>query len=374
MTMAQGGISGSTNVVTLGTADDKTDQIMIEDWEFIQNLERLKKLRSFLQQEAVYIHPEDSTALSFGKLNLLQGGYPGRAPTQEEWSALEFHTQTLFRLLTDPLRRRFLMGDIPPLLSKLPALLMFVALLALIGAAVVPSFFGIGASGAITLPFYLVWLTSLGALGSVAFIGMNALSVQQDVTFDLNNPRLMMLRIVLGALFGLVLTLPFGFQGFMVFIAGIVHGSGGSPTLPAELAASPKISITTQAMLLLLPFVLGFSTSLVITVLNRLVDAIQAFFGRTGTSERAQTDAAPSKSPFSGKSTSRPGDQTKENHSNKAGGFHAQNDTPTDFKFRPSATISRMKKLFLLILLLNALSYHAIRSHSRPPPKNRARG
>jgi hypothetical protein len=56
----------------------------------------------------------------------------------------------------------------------------------------------------------------MGAIGSVAFIGMNALSVQQDVTFDLNNDRLMVLRIVLGALFGIVLTLPFGFTQFSV--------------------------------------------------------------------------------------------------------------------------------------------------------------
>ena len=37
----------------------------------------------------------------------------------------------------------------------------------------------------LALPFYLVWLMSLGASGSIAFIGMNALSVQQDVTLTL---------------------------------------------------------------------------------------------------------------------------------------------------------------------------------------------
>ena len=38
--------------------------------------------------------------------------------------------------------------------------------------------------------------------------------------------------------------------------------------------------LTTQAVFLLLPFVLGFSTSLVILILNQFVEAVQAFFGR----------------------------------------------------------------------------------------------
>ncbi len=41
-------------------------------------------------------------------------------------------------------------------------------------------------------------------------------------------------------------------------------------------------------MLLLLPFVLGFSTSLVIMILNRLVGAVQAFFGKSGTGDGSQ--------------------------------------------------------------------------------------
>src|SRR5712692_2664941 len=66
------------------------------------------------------------------------------------------------------------------------------------------------ATKSLMLPPYIVWLTALGALGSIAFIGMNVLSVQEDATFDLTNERLMILRIALGGLFGLILGLPFG--------------------------------------------------------------------------------------------------------------------------------------------------------------------
>jgi uncharacterized BrkB/YihY/UPF0761 family membrane protein len=107
---------------------------------------------------------------------------------------------------------------------------------------------------------------------------MNALSVQHDITFDITNRRLMLLRITLGALFGLVLTLPFGFVGFMQFI---INSLGQS--LPAEIPA--PTTFWAKATLLLLPFVLGFSTTLVITIMNRLVESVQAFFGKTGASE-----------------------------------------------------------------------------------------
>lgn len=129
--------------------------------------------------------------------------------------------------------------------------------------------YGIGVA---VLPYYLLWLMSLGAIGAFAFIGMNALSLQEDVTFDLTNSRLIILRITLGSLFGLVLTLPFGFDGFLVFCRSINAGTG--------VGAVEKPDFTVQAILLLLPFVLGFSTSLVILILNRAVDAVQGFFGR----------------------------------------------------------------------------------------------
>ncbi len=266
----------------------ETSDVSINDEQFIRDLRRLKELRSFFIQEAVNISSEDPTLLSFGRLNLLQYSFKGRAPTQDEWSQVEFHTQALFRLLNDPLRRRFILGEIPSWVSALPILLAVVALLSLIGAIVVQDkdLLRLGTIGANTLPFYLVWLMSLGSIGSVAFIGMNAISVQQDITFDLTNRRLMILRITLGALFGLVLTLPFGFEGFREFIVAISR-----PPATGEMASPQRFTVTSQALLLLLPFILGFSTSLVIMILNRLVDAVQAFFGRTGSIERAQTPA-----------------------------------------------------------------------------------
>jgi|SRR5215470_17061467 len=92
---------------------EERQDIRINDEQCISDLQRLKDLRSFFIQEAVNVDRADASSLAFGRLNLLRFNHSGRAPTEEEWKRVEYHTQTLFGLLTDPLRRRFILGDIP---------------------------------------------------------------------------------------------------------------------------------------------------------------------------------------------------------------------------------------------------------------------
>jgi len=111
---------------------------------------------------------------------------------------------------------------------------------------------------------------------------MNAISVQQDATFDITNDRLIILRILLRALFSVFLTLPIGFSTYTHFFETL----WGSEPTPSE--------ITLNAFLLLLPFILGYSTSLVIMILNHFLDAIQTFFGHRG-GEAPGASPSPSK-------------------------------------------------------------------------------
>jgi hypothetical protein len=246
----------------------------INDRHFIGDLDRLKRLRSFLMGEAVSV--KDATAGSFGRLNLLRYKRDGRAPEPAEWSDVEDHTRALFDVLTEPQRRRFVFGEVPTWLAMLPIGLALVATVALILAIVnVRPYWD--------FVCYVIWLMSLGALGAVAFIGINALYVQHDVTFNVTNLRLTLLRITLGAIFGLVLTLPFGFSAFQNFTNAILKNG------PLNWDASDRGK---ETLALLLPFILGFSTPLVITVLNRLVDAAHALFGRTGMPESTQGGSA----------------------------------------------------------------------------------
>jgi hypothetical protein len=284
----------ANGIVRAGTGGSHLD-VWIDDEQFICDLGRLKDLRSFLIQETVLTGDAESSALSFGQLNQLRFRGNGRAPTEEEWTAVERHTQLLFALLTLSLRRRFVLGGLPSAIAWLPICFAAVALVSLLLAVVAGRIdvFGFRSITGNVFPFYLVWLMSLGAIGSIAFIGMNALSVQEDATFDLTNSRLMALRISLGALFALVLTLPTdGFNSFVTFCSQILH--------PGETPASSsagQLGLSISALLLLLPFILGFSTSLVILVLNQLLEGVQSFFGRPSSRSSASVPVGTSGTP-----------------------------------------------------------------------------
>jgi hypothetical protein len=142
--------------------------------------------------------------------------------------------------------------------------------------------------------YYIFWLLSVGAIGATSFIAMNALSLQEDATFDITNTRLMVLRIALGGLFALMLCIPFGFYDFVAFCKYLLaagSASKGSPT------STPVTDATQSTLMLLLPFILGFSTSVVIMILNRFVDAVQTFFGRSSAAVSSTPSSARSPIP-----------------------------------------------------------------------------
>src|SRR5579871_5639012 len=209
-----------------GTGED------ISDEQFMEDLNRLKELRSFLIQQAVHLKSTESGTTSFGALNSLRYRKGGRSPTRDEWNALETLTQTLFDHLTDSLRRRFLYGQIPWWVSQV---LLCLGIVAFVSLSTTFFVWGIWHWAAI-LTLYILWLISLGAIGSIAFIGMNALSVQDDATFDLTNTKLMVLRIALGGLFGALLALPFGFSAFARFVQSAGYFLKGDPGVQSNPA------------------------------------------------------------------------------------------------------------------------------------------
>ncbi len=259
------------------------------DKQFMDDVTQLKALRSYMIRQA---KSTEAGIIELGDLNLLRFDEKGRFPTYAEWTDLEHRSNELYQHLTEPDRRRFLYGQIPWVVIKTAGVLGGVALGTLIAsfaAAVVmdaleliPNAPAPGPSAAPQAWFsyatqaykvlffmgFLAWVAALGGIGSIAFIGMNALAVQEDATFDLTNEKLIGLRVVLGALFAVVLTLPFGYPSFSVFITTL-HTARSIP------------DPTTTSILLLLPFVLGFSTTLVIMILNQFVEGVQTFFGKS---------------------------------------------------------------------------------------------
>jgi hypothetical protein len=176
---------------------------------FLGELKSLKDLRSFLIKEAVDVATSEENLHALGNLSTLNYEPKGRHATPEEWASLERLTQEMFGHLTDPLRRKYTSGNIPKWVSALSIGLVVTALGSLLlsiflGTQTKIIFFQSPRAEAVEfatqniLLFYALWLFSLGALGAIAFIAMNALAIQQDITFDLANSRLEILRIVLG--------------------------------------------------------------------------------------------------------------------------------------------------------------------------------
>lgn len=263
-------------------ATDPSNTIL--DPKFNKDLETLRGLHSFLIREATSL-PED---FSLGILNHLQAGKQGdqgRAPTDAEWQAIEQKTQALFSQLSDANRKRFLASQMPNFLPKLAVWLVVASIGSMIMSVVLSEvpLFGAGMNGAAMVLFFLVWLMSLGAIGSAAFIGFNAISVTSDITFDISDSRLIVQRIVLGALFALFFTLPFGFHEFLSFVKSLSSAALNKTTVPTK----SELAFTNQSMLLIMPFVLGYSTSLVILVLNRLISSASTLFGAQQASAKA---------------------------------------------------------------------------------------
>lgn len=277
----------ATKTVTdyMTTAGRTTDpENTIADAKFNKDLQTLRNLHSFLIREAKSL-PED---FSLGILNTLKDGgqsEKGRSPTADEWKAIEKKTQVLFAQLTDTDRKKFLASQMPNFLPRIAVWLVAVSIGSMIMSVVMAelTLFDPGINGAFMVFFFLVWLMSLGAIGAAAFIGFNAISVSTDITFDISDSNFIVQRIVLGALFALFFTLPFGFHEFISFAKSLSTAAQNRATVPTQ----SELAFTNQSLLLIMPFVLGYSTSLVILILNRLISSASTLFGAQETKTRA---------------------------------------------------------------------------------------
>jgi hypothetical protein len=249
------------------------------DKQFMDDVTQLKDLRSYMIRQAKI--PGTGT-IELGDLNLLTYDKKGRPATGGEWEALEHLNSGLYQHLPEHDRRRFLYGQIPQFVIRTAGGLGLIALGSLV-VAVGTILQDAQFNKLWVFSCFLTWVAALGGVGSIAFIGMNALAVQEDATFDITNQKLIGLRVVLGALFAVVLTLPFGFASFQSFLFHLFDSSDQAP--PSELAL--------KSVLLLLPFILGFSTTLVILILNQFVEAVQSFFGKKSGAATAGAPVAP---------------------------------------------------------------------------------
>ncbi len=250
----------------LGKSEDDPP-VVISNVGFGAELRTLRRLRQFVVNQSIKDKSYDKPTLpdvTLGPLETIlvkdrEADTTAREPSSREWDELNSKLQYFYGLLSESERRKFNFMLAAPRLKAMPMSLVAASILFILIPALLP---GDGVSYA----SFLGWIVTVGALGAIAFVLVNALGIQVDPTVDVTDKDSTMFRVLLGALFSVILTLPFGFPIFKNFITQIVD--------PNSKVIEPK-----EAVMLLMPFLFGFSTSLVLTVLNRLVESVQTFFG-----------------------------------------------------------------------------------------------
>jgi len=248
--------------------NDLNDGQAIKDEAFFVLIRRLKALRAFLSQAAIPLKPSPDQALSLGKIYALHFSKNGRAASVAEWDYVDSQIQEIYALLSPAHRRAFLATETPWLV---PILALTLLLLGLADILILVDINSLGWINPAVFGGYVVFSTSLGALGALGSLSLNAILVQNDIKFDPTNTRLITIRIIGGALFGCILTLPFGYESFYSFIV---------PSNTFADSPSRQTLSVSQASLLLLPFIFGYSTSAILLILDKLAGALERFFGQ----------------------------------------------------------------------------------------------
>ena len=248
----------------------------ISDRRFAAQLEAIQKLKQFLFNEKVLLQTDIVESIDLGPLNNIKYAPNGRLPTEGEWKALDQKLASLTPLLTPALRWKFRIHELQLFFITIPIFFMGTTVIATFSLALLMTFgeresvFFV-ASYVIT---FLLWTLSQGALGACAFLCVSATvhalkersaSSPLYPTIDVTDENILSVRIILGALFALLIALPIGGRSIVIVYQAFL-----------ETHPIPAIE---DWIIVLIPFMFGFSTTLVLAIFNRIIGGISALFG-----------------------------------------------------------------------------------------------
>jgi hypothetical protein len=250
----------------------------IGDTRFASQLKEVQDLKRFLFEEKVKFNPEQIDSIDLGPLNNLRYRPHGRPPTADEWKLLDVKLSGLASYITDELRQKIRIRELGVYFGTIPLLFLVVAVAAIIYYFLYSKFLAIDSVGftASYLGSLVVWTITQGGLGACAFLGTRvaikraagaSISEALQEGADITDRSVLKIRILLGCLFGFLLGLPFSALALDNLLKAMF-------SLPVELNASGFAFIV-------VPFMVGFSTNLVLAILDRCVVSIRTFFGTT---------------------------------------------------------------------------------------------
>ncbi len=275
----------------------KIDSDAINDERFWDQLSQVRKVKRLLFQESVAFKAEDLPNIGLEKLEAISFHVYGRTPTAEEWTLLDAKQSVISGYLDGRLRWKLKMSRLRLYFTTVPVVFLVTAVFALAGGIVRAMFFDNAPSGGATpqgaylySASVILWTLALGGLGACAFLGttmisenarMNGLlpagdgsAKSPETDFDLTDRDLIWTRIVVGILFAFLLGIPLSAGSLKFVVAQIATGDITTVRVNADLVQTMALT--------LLPFVIGFSTTLVLGVMDRFVTAIRTVFGMTG--------------------------------------------------------------------------------------------
>ena len=119
----------------------------------------------------------------------------------------------------------------------------------------------------------LGWVVSMGCIGAIASLDMQAIKGMEGKSVpDIKSLPQVILRVSLGGVFALALTFPWESDCF----TDLCYSMGTGRSFKGDEGVSLR------ALVLILPFLLGFSTPLVMSIINQLNAAVLSFFGQLG--------------------------------------------------------------------------------------------
>jgi len=248
------------------------------------------KIKEFLFKEKVILSQEQIKATDLADLNNLSFKQDGRHPTLAEWREIDEKYAALVSCLDAPLRRKFRVRELSFFFGRLPlSLLVTCSLVTIIyfsyDKLIKPNTF---AGTFIFLVLTVVWTISQGALGACASLGTSVMSTRTvEVTsakgsegkpsaasdeIDVTDLNILRIRIVIGSLFAFLIGLPFSSRALNVILKLMFEQAPEGQATAIDLK---------ELSIVLIPFLVGFSTSFVLAVLNRVIASLQILLGMT---------------------------------------------------------------------------------------------
>lgn len=247
----------------------------ISDRLFVRQLGYARSLVTFLiRRQALPEKPPDVLA-NLAALGSIRYSPRGRAPSEEEWRKLYAISRGLASELPLEIATAFSIWRLRTFFGLFPFIFLIMGIAALEATYLMS--LAAGSAGwyyFIGLAAVLSWTCALGGLGTSAFFGTSLLAQlasaagnDQARLKEITDDTYLQTRLMIGILFAFVLGLPFGHLSLFTASTSLFND------------VSWNSELFTKMLYILAPFLLGFSTALVLSILERLIEGIKTTLG-----------------------------------------------------------------------------------------------